>query len=216
MPADLNNAKIQEGVCPGYSDTRQRILEAAIQLFSENGYTGATTRSIAAAAGVNEVTLFRHFGNKENLLREAINEYSPLPDLERIIKTEFTGNYHQDLLRLGHYFLARLWQSWQMVERRKIMMMTLLEVDRRPEMRDLILPDFQRVRHLLKEYLQDQIDRGHVRDLAPEVMVEAILGMFLSYALLHPLLAESSMPEVCPEELVAQFVNIFGQGTINQ
>jgi AcrR family transcriptional regulator len=102
-----------------------------------------------------------------------------------------------------------------MVERRKIMMMTLLEVDRRPEMCCLILPMFRRVRELLKEYFQDHIDRGHIRDRDPEIMVEAFLGMFLSYALLHPLLIESSMPEACPEALTTQFVDIFIQGTIN-
>jgi AcrR family transcriptional regulator len=54
-------------------DTRERILEAAVQVFAEHGTRGATTRRIAAQAGVNEVTLFRHFGSKDELLREALH-----------------------------------------------------------------------------------------------------------------------------------------------
>ncbi len=49
-----------------------RILAAAVRVFEEHGIRGATTRRIADAAEVNEVTLFRHFGSKERLLREAI------------------------------------------------------------------------------------------------------------------------------------------------
>ena len=48
--------------------TRQRILDAAARTFSNEGIQGATTRQIARQAGVNEVTLFRHFKSKEQLL----------------------------------------------------------------------------------------------------------------------------------------------------
>jgi AcrR family transcriptional regulator len=53
-------------------EARQKILEAAVRVFAETGYRGATTRRIAQEAGVNEVTLFRQFGSKEELIREAI------------------------------------------------------------------------------------------------------------------------------------------------
>lgn len=53
-------------------DMRQKILQAAGRLFCECGVRGTTTRRIASEAGVNEVTLFRQFGSKEQLLREAI------------------------------------------------------------------------------------------------------------------------------------------------
>jgi AcrR family transcriptional regulator len=53
-------------------DARERILAAALEVFAEAGTRGATTRRIADRAGVNEVTLFRQFGSKDVLLREAI------------------------------------------------------------------------------------------------------------------------------------------------
>lgn len=43
--------------------TQDKIIDAALALVNEQGYKGATTKAIAALAGVNEVTLFRHFGN---------------------------------------------------------------------------------------------------------------------------------------------------------
>jgi AcrR family transcriptional regulator len=70
-------------------DIQDRILSAAAQLFSEVGSRGATTRRIAERAGVNEVTLFRHFGTKDNLITQAIalaGKQTPgerLPDIPR-------------------------------------------------------------------------------------------------------------------------------------
>jgi AcrR family transcriptional regulator len=53
-------------------DARDRILQAAAHVYAESGFRGATTRRIAAEAGVNEVTLFRIFGSKMALLDEVL------------------------------------------------------------------------------------------------------------------------------------------------
>ena len=54
-------------------EARDRLLEAALRVFEEVGSRGATTRRIAAEAGVNEVTLFRLFGSKAALLSAALH-----------------------------------------------------------------------------------------------------------------------------------------------
>ena len=51
---------------------RDQLLDAAARVYAEVGYRGATTRRIAVQAGVNEITLFRHFGSKDALIRAAI------------------------------------------------------------------------------------------------------------------------------------------------
>lgn len=55
-------------------DNRTRIIDAAARVYAAHGYRGATTRLIAEEAGVNEVTLFRHFGSKSALLDAMIAE----------------------------------------------------------------------------------------------------------------------------------------------
>ena len=60
-------------------DTRDQILAAATTVFSQHGFRGSTTRRIADAAGVNEVTLFRYFGSKDALLEEAVRLDSRVP-----------------------------------------------------------------------------------------------------------------------------------------
>lgn len=61
--------------------TKERMIQAAIELVNERGDQGATTKRIAERAGVNEVTLFRHFGNKKGLVKAAIDTYSIPEDL---------------------------------------------------------------------------------------------------------------------------------------
>jgi AcrR family transcriptional regulator len=50
-------------------EIKNRILAAAARVYSQHGFRGATTRLIATEAGVNEVTLFRTFGSKAELLQ---------------------------------------------------------------------------------------------------------------------------------------------------
>ncbi len=55
------------------SDTSERILVAALEAFAEKGFDGATTREIAARAGVNLGLLQYHFGGKSKLWRAAVD-----------------------------------------------------------------------------------------------------------------------------------------------
>src|SRR5689334_17963114 len=54
--------------------TRVKVLSAARQLFSEQGYEGATIRDIAAAAGMSTGAVFANFTDKSDLFREIMTE----------------------------------------------------------------------------------------------------------------------------------------------
>jgi AcrR family transcriptional regulator len=54
------------------AETEQKILDAALHVFSKNGYVGARTRMIAKESGFTEMTLFRKFETKENLFNQVL------------------------------------------------------------------------------------------------------------------------------------------------
>jgi outer membrane protein len=58
--------------------TKQQLIDAALRVYAEGGFRGATTRRIADEAGVNEVTLFRLFGSKGALIEEALRSRATL------------------------------------------------------------------------------------------------------------------------------------------
>src|SRR5690349_22077310 len=61
---------------PRTERTRARLLAAALDLFARQGYDRTTVAEIAAAAGVTEMTFYRHFGSKDQLLLD--DPYDPL------------------------------------------------------------------------------------------------------------------------------------------
>jgi AcrR family transcriptional regulator len=84
-------------------------LKAALKLFAEHGSRGATTRRIAQEAGVNEVTLFRHFPNKQALLHAALHQfaaetpYARLPETPKDLAEEldvWARDHHKHLHKL--------------------------------------------------------------------------------------------------------------------
>lgn len=89
---------------PRPTDTRQRLLDAAARVYGRAGLTGATTRAIANEAGVNEVTLFRHFQTKERLLAAVVGEnFGAAPTIQSSLPA-LSGELRADVLALARHF----------------------------------------------------------------------------------------------------------------
>ncbi|MEN6545314.1 MAG: helix-turn-helix domain-containing protein [Armatimonadia bacterium] len=84
---------------------RERLLSAAVEVLLDRGYRGATSREIARMAQVNEVTLFRLFSTKDDLLAEAIVERAAT-DRESVPAP--TGDMQADLENLGELAVRSL------------------------------------------------------------------------------------------------------------
>lgn len=57
---------------PHPDEVRRAILDATLQLYLENGYAGTNTDEIAAVSAVSKQTIYRHFADKDELVREAL------------------------------------------------------------------------------------------------------------------------------------------------
>src|SRR5512143_1649202 len=72
VPAPVGRPRLGPRQRMGLS-AREEILDAAAQLFSEQGYAGTSTRAIALAVGIKQASLYYHFANKEQMLVELLN-----------------------------------------------------------------------------------------------------------------------------------------------
>lgn len=82
--------------------SREKIIKASVQLFSEKGYRQTTTKMIAEKAEVNEVTIFRHFGSKEEIVREIVHSrMSYLHGIQVYIEKEAVYDLEQDLMEIA-------------------------------------------------------------------------------------------------------------------
>ena len=112
-------------------DTNVRILNATIKIIREKGLKAATTRAIARYAGVNEVTIFRNFGNKEGIIKALIEKCSYTPVFSKVLKENVVWDLEKDL-----YMIAKLYH--QTVNKNKdwiVIMISLMGTGHFPELK---------------------------------------------------------------------------------
>lgn len=142
-------------------ETRRRILAAARQLMAQKGYKGATTRKISELAGVNEVTIFRHFKNKEGILVELLTE---LMDVRKQLEQSLQGE-PADLRQLLIGF-ARSYYT-MLVERKEILMICMIEADNHPEVMKLFSSLPMTAVEVLADKLKEFQQQGHLSNADP-------------------------------------------------
>jgi AcrR family transcriptional regulator len=190
--------------------TRQRLLDAAFRVCSERGLHAATTREIADAAQVNEVTLFRHFGSKEKLI-SALFARSVAAQAESLTDSEPDAND----LRLDLHRYARRYN--EMLFANEALIRTIIaETRRHPEQaRQVICESVRPMRERLIEYLSAAQKAGSVRtDLTLAPAIDSFTGMLLSGMLRRTGLAEYL--DYSQEDFVATATDIFLRGIATQ
>lgn len=168
------------------SDVRESLLKAALKLFAEHGSRGATTRRIAQEAGVNEVTLFRHFPSKQALLHAALHTfieqtpYLRLPDTPGDVAAELDAwarDHHKHLHRL-----------------RALIRTSMGEFEENPEQCKQAMCASISIANDLTDYLTTAQKTGLVADtFVPSAATAMLMGTLFSDAL-----GRDAMPERFP------------------
>jgi len=115
---------------------RQTILSAGRDLFLSNGYQGTSVDQIAASAEVSKQTVYKHFGDKHELLLAIVNhalESTVTPFLERIRALADTADLEADLTALAADYLRAVLQE-PVVQLRRLV---VGEANRVPELAQL-------------------------------------------------------------------------------
>lgn len=194
---------------PRTEETRERIVEAAALVFAEKGYARATTREMASAAGVNEVTLFRHFGNKRNLFNAVIQAFGG-PAITAGLEAKLTGDYAEDLETMGTVLLTVL------LERGDALRLMFCEAAHFPAVQEVMAQNPRQIFQMLAHYFERQLEGGRLRSLPPQAMAQVFAGALFSYSVAQWLFAEAFEPELSVEDLVTTLVDVFVNGTVKR
>ncbi|KAA0106094.1 TetR/AcrR family transcriptional regulator [Mycolicibacterium sp. P1-5] len=112
---------------------RRAILSTAQSLFLTNGYRGTSVDQIAAGAGVSKQTVYKHFGDKHELLVAIVNETlgdTMTPILDRIAALADTADIDTDLANLARDYISAVLQD-PVVQLRRLV---IGEANRVPEL----------------------------------------------------------------------------------
>jgi AcrR family transcriptional regulator len=183
-------------------ETRSKILEAAASAFAAAGFRASTTNSIAELAGVNEVTVFRHFPQKQQLYWEAITYKLSASNLvtnliESIKGDSSPGNFIESVS-------AKVVQGFRKDPAlARLLYFTVLELENERE-------------RLLKEHLKPLIEAligrieawvevGEIRQVNSNTIAAAIIGVVFSQFTLEEFFGfEPSVP-LSAQQLAAQY-----------
>ena len=180
------------------TDSRERLLEVAARVYAEAGYHGTTTRRIADEAGLNEVTLFRQFGSKDALLREAIEQADvhsrPLLD----------SDADDPISELHRWALACFLRFYQ---HQKLIRQVLGDTVQRPEIAPRICEDTSDEMNQLVAFLAVLEERGVLQ--AGDAMIVQAGAEMLVHSLLSNALWRDLVPDLpTPETSVRLYVEV--------
>lgn len=171
-------------------DVRERIMQAAAQLFPRVGLEAATVENIAELAGVGPATVYRHFGDKAGLIKAFLSTQTPRRAVWSLAKKP-SGDLRADLEQLGRTALEFMKSNSGMFRLALIMDQRnagmLAELSKSPD----------RTIHACATLLGHYIDRGELAPHDPYMLSRTFLGILMSYGLFESLLGTpiDSQPE---------------------
>ncbi|MCX8129159.1 MAG: TetR/AcrR family transcriptional regulator [Clostridia bacterium] len=163
----------------GLPEKEKKILESAIKVFSEKGFSAATTSEIAKNAGIAEGTIFRYFKTKKDILRgiliQTINLLSAkviMQPVEKILNSDENKDLRVIIKKLLYDRMKLVESIFPMA--RIILTEALLHEDVREAIYQNII---SKAYALFLEYYKSMVSRGVIRsNIKPEVLFRCVLG----------------------------------------
>lgn len=166
---------------PTQNSTRQRLIESALELFTSQGVTETTTKAVAEAAQVNEVTLFRQFGNKQGLILAVIEESPAFKQPGESLQISTQVNSLEDAVT--QYAIAYL----QAVAQAPELLLSLIGEARHflPQNRQALGNGIREANNYLVKYLAAAIAQSPDLELDPQKLASMLFATLLGYAVIE-------------------------------
>lgn len=126
--------------------TADKIIIAASELFQEKGFHPVSMKNIANQANVSEMTVFRHFSSKKQVLEAVVKKMSYLPSLKEIFVDQIRWDLESDLL-----ILSSAYQKI-MTDNQLVFLITLREEKTIPEVSEFVRQEPPEFKLFLQNY----------------------------------------------------------------
>jgi AcrR family transcriptional regulator len=165
-------------------EPRRLLLDAARDLFARKDYRSTTTREIAESAGVTEYLLFRHFGSKAGLFREAL--VLPFTNIvDEFARTWQTLNPEEtDEDKLARHFVE---QVYDVVVEHRGLLLTLVasEAFSDEEIADAGIADIRRALAVLGQISVEGMQLRGLRSNQPDLPAHSTMAMIVGMVALR-------------------------------
>jgi TetR/AcrR family transcriptional regulator len=193
-------------------DRRRQLLEVAIDLFSEKGFAATTTKEIAAAAGVTEAIIFRHFATKQDLYKAILDYRASLSSADTWLadaQVFMDADDDEGLIR----FLVERIISFDREETRFARLLVYAALDGHEialmHHTQLSMPIGLR----FKQYISRRQSEGAMRGADPTAAIFAIAGAATHYGIQKYIFRHASFP-TDDKQIIDGLVRILADGLI--
>ncbi len=189
-------------------ERRDQILREAARCFGTRGFRGTTTRDIAAAVGITEAALYRHYPSKEAIYVALLDERMAAPEVISALEP-----------------FARASDDRQVFERLALAILRSVEAD--PSLLRLLLysaleghglarPFYEarmrRLREFLTRYITRRARDGAFRGHDPVLAARAFVGMIVDHLIIRQVFDQRDAYPQTPERAAATYTSIFLDG----
>jgi AcrR family transcriptional regulator len=197
---------------------REQILQTAVNLFSQRGFKGTTTKEIAKAAGVSEAIIFRHFATKDELYGAILHSKSCRDGLHRYPWE--SNEVLQEALRqkddFGVFYnlaLQAMNNHQQDVSFMRLLFYSALEEH---ELAERFFNEFiSQVYTFIGDYIGERQRDGVMREVNPRIVVRGFLGMLIHHSLNNILWDKKRLLlDISNEEAAHNFAEIVLRGVL--
>jgi AcrR family transcriptional regulator len=173
------------------------IFKAALAMLVAQGYEGATLQKIADLAGINEVTLFRRYGNKAGLFEMVINDRLAATPLSKLV---YTGDLEADLLTMLEAYLATNEAVGDFVP------IIFVELPRNPDLQGSFIALKNNIGNLIAIIRRYQ-QQGLLKDESPFASLGALIGPILVHQMARRANFGLPVPAIDAREHVDAFLH---------
>jgi AcrR family transcriptional regulator len=177
----------------GKGDAESRILASAAEMFASSGYNGVSTRDIASGAGVNEVTIYRHYPRKRDLYVAVLDA-----ELQQVkLRGDLLGRIAE--AADARAAVARTFEligetMTQRPELLRLVQYSALELS--SDIDPLLKRHLGQLVEVIAHYLEPWVNRGDLRCASAKDLVLSLVAIILSHQSLHRLFSgDGSAPE---------------------
>ncbi|MGH7727771.1 MAG: TetR/AcrR family transcriptional regulator [Vulcanimicrobiaceae bacterium] len=191
----------------GTDATRRRILAATRELYARGGSSGTTTLRIAERAGVNEATVFRHFGTKGRLIAEMLERYAgDSVAAEAIGRARALGSLEEQLEAMARGAVEAL------RAREDLIKVTMAEEYFNPDGFSCAWRGPVRTREAFAAYFAEQIAAGRLRG-DPDMLARTFMSLYFAFVVARKLWSDNPVPN---DVAIRSLIDIFLHGARNR
>jgi len=189
--------------------TKEKILDAALELFSQKGYKGTGVRMISSKVGLRESALYNHFKNKEDILNTIVSTLSSsslsLINGDRSL---------EESAKKGKKFLREFATSFKLLsyddKAEKFFRFMMIELMQNKNLRDIFLNEFHQSHlKILSQAFFIMMQEGMIRSSDPMLMAREFLAPLFFYRMQATLLRLDGLSTTTVATLFEKHIDFF-------